>query len=502
MATAKPSIMHQIKEKLFHGQKHVDADYEVAYGKFQHLSDSLHKLKASSHNYAASMYSIFLNSNNTAVEFGSLLEDSSVSNEYQQLTRELRTAHSQLNGDKQQLLTSKLQEQVLQPIDAQLNSFQAINGRIVKRNELHENLEYYLTKVAGLNTERDERASKGKVETSSQMEKHDRNQHKLDAARNEYTQFTASLMADLHNTWSQRVAVLGPALAGFIEVEKQFVELYRNELLSVHKSGELQQAPAGSVPASLNAGDFGSAVPGQALGPGDLTTVNSTPRRNSASANANANNTSTVYPPLSQQQQLQIQQQQQVAAAALPATAPVGGVAVVDNNSLSTGLQQSHAMAATQQPMPTVAATPVSTSSADQFGFESVNQAAQAQAQQQQQHQQQQQQAAIPSADPSAVQGPAPALYSSTQSLGQMSSAPAPAPASVDNGNNPFATPRSAVQAPAAAAAPVASEQNPFEKGQANEGAPIEGIQVKDEHEEESKRQRFEEEQKAKNVLA
>ena len=268
-------------------------------------------------------------------------------------------------------------------------------------------------------------------------------------------------MADLTTTWAQRVAILGPALAGFIEVEKQFVELYRNELLNVHKSGELQQAPAGSVPAALVAGDFGSAVPGQALGPGDLTTVNSTARRPSAS--------STTYPQVSQQQQAQIQQQQQVAAAALPSAA-----AAATDNSLSTGLQQSHAMAPTEQQTPIVAATPVHSSGpavVDQHGFENVNDVQQsgsvAASQEQQQHQQQaanvQHSQAIPSADPSAVQAPAPAaaLGSSThgQSLGQMASAP-------DNTNvDPIATPRSTV-------APVPEQNvNPFEKGLAHEGA-------------------------------
>lgn len=51
-------------------------------------------------------------SNNTAVEFGALLEDQAVPNDYQGMVKELRTAHAQLNGDKQQALTTKLQEQV------------------------------------------------------------------------------------------------------------------------------------------------------------------------------------------------------------------------------------------------------------------------------------------------------------------------------------------------------------------------------------------------------
>jgi hypothetical protein len=118
------------------------------------------------------------------------------------MTKQLTAAHSQLTGEKQQALTTRLQDNVLAPIDQQLLAFQSLQTRIAKRDELHSNLDYYLNKVAGLNKERDERSSKGKSETSSNREKLDRNMQKLDVARREYTAYASQLIADLLNVWS------------------------------------------------------------------------------------------------------------------------------------------------------------------------------------------------------------------------------------------------------------------------------------------------------------
>jgi len=92
----------------------------------------------------------------------------------------------------------------------------------------------FSAKVAELTRERDERGSKGKPESSSQREKHDRNQGKLDAARTEYQSYSQPLIADLHAAWNNRATAVGPILAAFASIEKEFIQIYGAQLDSVH----------------------------------------------------------------------------------------------------------------------------------------------------------------------------------------------------------------------------------------------------------------------------
>ena len=74
------------------------------------------------------------------------------------------------------------------------------------------------------------------------------------------------------------MAILGPALAGFVECEKMFVEMYGSALSGVNNSGPLSsQLPAGIVPASVMAGDVGVPVPAQALGPIGISATSGLP---------------------------------------------------------------------------------------------------------------------------------------------------------------------------------------------------------------------------------
>ena len=249
-------FFHSIKEKLFHGEKHVDADYETAFKRFDQLNTTALKLKANSNNYVASLYSVFLNSNNVSVDFSTLLEEANAPNPYQPLAAEFRAAHNKLNSERQQHIAAELTEKVLRPIEDQLKTYQNLQTRIAKRNELHNDLEYYLNKVHELNKERDERSSKGKSETSKNIEKFDRNQQKLSAIRNEYTAFTSSLIADLTNAWNARIEVLGPALACFVQTEKLFLQIYATELSTVNNSHALQSPPVEAIQPTVVAADI------------------------------------------------------------------------------------------------------------------------------------------------------------------------------------------------------------------------------------------------------
>jgi hypothetical protein len=94
----------------------------------------------------------------------------------------------------------------------------------------------------------------------SQLEKFNRNNDKLNTARGDYTTFASSLMADLTNNWNARIAILGPALASFIQAEKTFLQMYATELNEINKSAALPQlsqaAPPSAVPPPISSADI------------------------------------------------------------------------------------------------------------------------------------------------------------------------------------------------------------------------------------------------------
>lgn len=76
-----------------------------------------------------------------SVDFSTVLDEAAVSNEYNALSQEFRLAHNRLNSDCQQEISADLTEKVLRPIDECLKNYQGLHARIVKRNELHGELE-------------------------------------------------------------------------------------------------------------------------------------------------------------------------------------------------------------------------------------------------------------------------------------------------------------------------------------------------------------------------
>lgn len=226
-------FFHQIKEKLFSGEKHVDSEWEAAYAQYTRLSDSLHKLKSNAVSYSSALHAALFTSNAAATEFAQLLEDPVTESGYETLSKQHLLAHQSLGAERQNALAQRIGEQVLQPLDKIIQGNLDLNGRVAKRNEMHTNFEYYLAKMTNLNKERDERGSKGKAESSSQREKHERNQAKLDAARMEYQSFSLPLIADLHAAWNNRAAAVGPILAAFASIEKEFVQIYGSQIEQV-----------------------------------------------------------------------------------------------------------------------------------------------------------------------------------------------------------------------------------------------------------------------------
>lgn len=288
-------LFHTLKQNLQKGDKHVDADFEAVHTKFVSLSDTLHKLRASSQNYISAIYSVFLHANSASCDFALLLEESDKPNPYQHLAQELRGAHTRLSQDRQQQLSAGLTERVLRPVDELLSSFVPLQTRIAKRNELHADLEYYLNKVHDLTREREDRTAKGKSEKPKDLERFDRNQDKLSKARFEYQNHTSALMADLQTAWSKRIEVVGPALAAFVQAAKDFTQLYAAELSAVNHSDKLTQPPAEllrqpvhprEVPLPTVSGDMQK--PGADVGAGEATPLTSSTAGTNAAMSSTA----------------------------------------------------------------------------------------------------------------------------------------------------------------------------------------------------------------------
>jgi hypothetical protein len=211
------------------------------------------RLKSSTQNYSNAIYTTLFNSNSASIEFANILEDPLSENGFEIISKQMQSAHGQLNSERQTALTTRMQEGVLIPLDKIILHLVELSSKVSKRNELHTNLEYYLGKVHELNKEREERSSKGKSESSSQREKMDRNQHKLDGVRTEYTNFTAPLIKELLGAYEGRAAQLGPILAAFASIEKEYVQIYSNAIDQVHPEQVGVQSIAGGAVASASA---------------------------------------------------------------------------------------------------------------------------------------------------------------------------------------------------------------------------------------------------------
>jgi len=245
-------LFHSIKGKLFHGEKQADNEYDGALNTFNTLNESMNKIKAASNNYLNSITSTFLNSNNCSAAFSALLEEAGHPNQYQDMCEKFRVAHNLLNPEKQQALSVELHDTVLKSIDETLTGFKVIQQRIASRNELHKELEYYANKVHELDKERNERASKGKSESSKDTEKYQRNQEKLKACTTDYTTFAGPLITDLNHAWATRIDTLGPVLVNFVRFEKHFLEIYNSAINEVNSGEKLVPNDSVKNPLSMS----------------------------------------------------------------------------------------------------------------------------------------------------------------------------------------------------------------------------------------------------------
>ena len=117
--------------------------------------------------------------------------------------------------------------------------------RIGDREKIRAEMDYYCKKVEELRQDREKRASKMKPEKESDIEKFSRNDAKYNQMRSTYQTLNAALIADLVERWNARVRTLGPALADFVQVEKQVLVLYASAVKDIPGVGTADRMSMG-----------------------------------------------------------------------------------------------------------------------------------------------------------------------------------------------------------------------------------------------------------------
>ena len=93
---------------------------------------------------------------------------------------------------------------------------------------------YYQKKVNELRVEREARAGKGKVESSSDQEKFERNRKKLEEVQITYSETHTKLMADLNRILeTDRIKFAGPVMNNFVKQEKKMADAHSEAMAHI-----------------------------------------------------------------------------------------------------------------------------------------------------------------------------------------------------------------------------------------------------------------------------
>ncbi|AYV86560.1 MAG: hypothetical protein Sylvanvirus3_14 [Sylvanvirus sp.] len=114
----------------------------------------------------------------------------------------------------------------IRTLDEQLWSYSKLLERITERKKLQDNFNYYNKKLADLKIDRDERASKDRNESSSDRDKWDRNQKKLNEAKEVFFHFHEKLNEDLTRVIKTSDQMYGTLAKELLNSEQQFVNAY------------------------------------------------------------------------------------------------------------------------------------------------------------------------------------------------------------------------------------------------------------------------------------
>lgn len=131
------------------------------------------------------------------------------------------------------ILSDRLTNHVLNPIDNLLNKCKEIEARIALRNKDNEEVAYYTKKVNELKNDRAERQKKGKEEKPKDIEQLDRNVKKLEEISSKFEKDNSQLVSEIDNMWDSRRIILAEPLLEFHKIQKQFASTYLRSLDNV-----------------------------------------------------------------------------------------------------------------------------------------------------------------------------------------------------------------------------------------------------------------------------
>jgi hypothetical protein len=192
-------------------------------------------LYASNRNYLAHATSLYVCSSQICQDFFTLLDDPSHPNEFTTQSNSMRIEHENMSHEYVPKLQHSFSTTILSQIDEECIKNSEIQKRINRRQEVFSELGYYQTKINELRDERTLRASKGKSESSSDVEKYERNQKKLDETCMMFNDLNSRLLTDMRQLFdSERIAKMGPLLQRFLAHEKKIAETYGAGLAKIN----------------------------------------------------------------------------------------------------------------------------------------------------------------------------------------------------------------------------------------------------------------------------
>jgi len=253
-------LFHNFKKLAFSKDVPVneDSDFEQIKQQFGVLHQVLTNIRSHLTTYSQSMRSILFSSQALSGAFSDVLADAPKPNPFVNQLQDLKQAHASLiNSDKQseRYLNNLMEDGLSRRINEELSDHTRIYKKIEDRTKLRSDFLYYKQKLVELQDERAKRSSKGKQEGNKDIEKFERNQQKLSEAQAAYEKLNMELANDIQTKLAARQNNYGPALNEFVNVEKQFANIYYNTVKDIsnieYAAGQTfgDSASSASVPA-------------------------------------------------------------------------------------------------------------------------------------------------------------------------------------------------------------------------------------------------------------
>lgn len=223
------------------GDARPDLEFVEAKGRFDAYENTLIKLKGNVANYLTHATALYVSSSQICQDFSTLLDDPARPNDFTDQANSMRIEHQTMSHEYVPKLQQSFSSTILSLIDEECVRNSELSKRITRRQEVFSELGYYQTKMNELREERTVRATKGKSESSNDLEKMERNQKKLDEMQMTFTDLNTRIMTDFKQLWdTDRIAKMGPLLQRFLAHEKKIAETYGAGLARIQDKGITQ----------------------------------------------------------------------------------------------------------------------------------------------------------------------------------------------------------------------------------------------------------------------